>query len=524
MARFTLTRPKTESQKKFFNDYLPLTLVLSAVGVIAQIFSGFTESVVFFNAAYSNFSPIMPANGAKALSVVVMILGVALIEMGLRVLLPYAIRSILKKWLNITKLRGVIGWASIVACIGLIYFSCNLSFNGSKESMVMLSNDFEGVSTDSLKIVYDGQILAINQQYSKDSLSISSDFDNNRETIVKSFDSQVKSVRNSIYLLSRKEKNEGVSYASKKSQLYGTKSEIEGNKTAALLAHDQSKRDALKQLKLDRKESIEEIKNTTGSDIKGIESNNEKEENEHNDNISSKGASLGYFVIAAIIVLIISVLVKEMHMKGSGIEIQYEVVDFYYRQPIFASWKQAISERLEGILRRQLHNFTEKTEHPALPVTPAVQYKTNQESANLEYEVIYENGVNKDTGKREVKIHLESPQFMYDSSRQKNDGSRNDSSRRKGGRSKRSKSDDYISRNEDDSSRNTKNDSSRNKLNPKKGYMIKECESCGDDFYTKSHNAKYCKKKDCTRQEQYVKRKQAKGEPVPNYLLNNLKM
>lgn len=605
MARTKLTRPSTEGEKQFFSDYLPLATILLIVGIVCQLFSGTTESILFYLNSYEMFEPITGHRIAHIIGIVFTALGLTLIEGGLFVLLPYSIRSVIKGWINpfhsshenkkIGWSRCVIGVFSIASCSGLIFFSAMLSFNGSEKTVDAIATEYVGESTDSLNNIFQTQIAAVNQQFSKDSLRVATEFEVNKLAISAGFDSQIKSVRNSVYQLARKEKNEGVSYATKKARLMETKANIEGNKTAALMNNDKEKRDALRQLKEDRKEDIAEIKGTTGGEIAYIQQENKSNESAHNSDIKGRGKSLGWFVVCAIFVLCVTQVVREIHMNASGINQINLPTDFYFRQSLLAAWKQAIGERVEGVLRRELLKFTQKTQNPSMSPTPAIGYQSDEkeELEGILYDVKYVNGVDPHTEKREIEYHLDTPQTVFYGSRHKNDTSRNDGSRRTFMNELGLKLIDRQSNTYNDTRRNVEitaavkgeyavllsldeaksvyttnkknkaskeplpyfdDDSPLNKmlldqledngmseyvyrfsteesrndfkamgggvrLKQRKGYMINNCQSCGKEYHTKSHNSKFCKDP-CTRQENYLNRKLKRGEKVSQYLVN----
>ena len=118
--------PKDEA---FFNRYATLIPTLRKLGGLSQIINAITEIGIIYAVTFSMLTEFWGAYAAP-LSVFAAVVGVFVIEGGLRKFLPFAARAILhKRW------QGLDRWMSgfiLVTCISLFAVSLTLSFRGSK--------------------------------------------------------------------------------------------------------------------------------------------------------------------------------------------------------------------------------------------------------------------------------------------------------------------------------------------------------------------------------------------------------
>ena len=78
----------------FFETYAKLAKSITLSGVFAQIVSGLTEIGGIFAASYSALLPIFPEL-ALPIAGAVAIIGTAVLELGLRVLMPHTVDAVL---------------------------------------------------------------------------------------------------------------------------------------------------------------------------------------------------------------------------------------------------------------------------------------------------------------------------------------------------------------------------------------------------------------------------------------------
>ena len=88
--------PSTPEGKRFFSRYAALIPNLTVAGYLAQLVSALTEWGILYALLFTSIAPLWPEYAATA-SIGGATVGVAIIEIGLRRLLPFASRAVILK-------------------------------------------------------------------------------------------------------------------------------------------------------------------------------------------------------------------------------------------------------------------------------------------------------------------------------------------------------------------------------------------------------------------------------------------
>jgi hypothetical protein len=162
------SNPKNEG---FFSTYVNLIKTLKKAGYASQVVSALTEIGGIFAAAYIALLPVAPNLAIYIASVIAMI-GTAVIELGLRQLLPHSVDSILYKRFSGLHLAMTV---FIFSCtIVLLAASAVLSFQNSKTIVEQVTPNVEvdSLALQSNQINFNAKVAKAETQFSKDSAMI----------------------------------------------------------------------------------------------------------------------------------------------------------------------------------------------------------------------------------------------------------------------------------------------------------------------------------------------------------------
>lgn len=369
----------------FFNRYATLTPTPSKLGVIAQIISGLTEVGIFYSLIFSRIVDFVP-NYAAIIATIGAIIGTAFLEIGLRKFTPYSVNAFLNK--RFTGLDSAMTIFILLVTMGLFITSGTLSFQGSKEMVSIAQPTPKLKSTEKTDKEYSLQKAEYRNTFSLDSNTISSGY--NKQISAKSLKYQalVKQQQSKLNQFLRKEERTGLSYQTKKESIKGNMASLEAEKANTIGELEALQANELKTLTNNRNDNLKTSEERYLATIQAFTKENNKINSKAENTTLFYGNGLAWFTIICMCVFLLSVVIGEIHKKGSGIEQVAVPNQYHFSQSVFSEFSNMIGEKINYKLRDKIKTLAEKTPPPPLPSPPPSLYDlANAKKQRLTFEI-----------------------------------------------------------------------------------------------------------------------------------------
>ena len=407
------------TNNEFFTRYANLVPTLYKLGFFAQIVSALTESGIIFSIALASLSTLhWFVSGC--LAVLAVIVGVGFIEIGLRTFIPYSVRVFIH---NLWK-----GWDCamsvfiLITTIGLVCLSGSLSFNNSVEIADTFTSEVEQADTKGASNNYDKERNEILNNYRTDSSSTASGYIAQINAKNTEYQSLIDIQKRGIERYERQEQREGKSYRTKKILINTEIERLEAVRDTENGILVSSQAIDLKSLLGAKNDDLKEIKTKYRNDVSTIEDDTNKKKDKKENKVQAYGLGLGWFTIICLIVLILSIILDEVHKKGSGIEQKVLPSPYDFSTSIVGEFFSVVSDKIQGKIRTKISEWEKKTPTPPLPTAPTNLYDLSQ----LEQSILT---VKVEERPEETKIvYLPNDNHLYENRREEKN---NDSSKKR---------------------------------------------------------------------------------------------
>lgn len=355
----------------FFNRYATLTPTLSKLGIIAQLISGLTEIGIFYSLIISRISDFA-LNYAFLIAAIGAIIGTAFLEIGLRKFTPYSVKAFIHKRFSGLDLAMTV--FILLVTIGLFSLSGTLSFQGSKEMVKIAKPSLELATTAKTDTTYLIQKAEIQTTFSLDSAIIANGYVKQIAANNQKYNSLVKQKESQLNQYQRKEQRTGLSYQTKKESIRGSIAALEAENATnkgnleALQATD------LKTLISNRKNDLAAIETRYLANLNKIETNNNKTILQSETTTLFYGNGLAWFTIICLCVFLFSVVIEEIHKKGSGINQVAIPNQYHFSESVMAEFINMLNEKVNYKLRTKIKEWASNTPPPPLPTAPPNLY------------------------------------------------------------------------------------------------------------------------------------------------------
>lgn len=362
-----LTLPKDSD---FFNRYARLIPALKISGYLAQIVSALTELGVLFTAIHSSLVFFVPGLAWSG-SIAGAFIGVAIIETGLRVLLPYSVRAILhRRFSGLDLPLTVIVWG---ACIVLLSVGTLMSYHGSRDIVDKVKPKPKQESSAKAEHQFNkAQKIALDA-YRADSAEIAKRYTPQIEAIKAQYVAQISQANGQLKAIEAKERR-GQSFATAKSQARERVATLEAEQAAKLATLEAEKGKELGTAAQRKTTAIAgAVKALEQARVKVNVANDKNAQlNEATTNRYKGG--LSWFTVICHLILIVSVAVDEIHKKGSGIEAKVLPTQYDFSSSILSELFHALGCRWNQFVRERIRRIEESTPPPPLPLSPNELY------------------------------------------------------------------------------------------------------------------------------------------------------
>lgn len=347
--------------EEFFANYIWLVKTLNIAGYGGQVVSALTEVGGIFVAAHLSLKPIL-GEYAFYFAAVIAVLGTAIIEVGLRHSIPHSVDAILYR--RFTGLRLAISVFVMALTALLLYASGILSFKNSTkivEGMTVGAKEEAIRQADSLYLV---AVKLIDTTAAKEEQAIALTYEVLAEGAAAAEAGKVASAEQNLKNWKNRQWREKTSFGG---QIDNAKMELQT--AMASLA------EATADINREKAEKLEALKNSIEAKRKNAKAEHEKAINqaaaEQTGKVNEYGGGLAYFTIICLFLLIVSITVNRIVIKGSGVKEQVEVSQYdLLPHPLIAAYN-AFAHRVSYIILSRVLDFDDKT--PSLKVPDSVR-------------------------------------------------------------------------------------------------------------------------------------------------------
>jgi hypothetical protein len=355
-------------KEDFFKSYVRLTKSIGLAGIIAQIVSAATEVTILYALSHQAVAPILPA-AAPYVAALVAVLGVVLIEGGLRVTAPQAADAVLHRRFDGLHLVMSVTTFAVVVLLGIA--SGWLSFTNSTAIVEGLSESrFEALrmEADTAAAARKSELAAT---WSADSAAL----DARHAAIIASAqlaaDARAAAARTELENIERREARTGKSYATKKDAARAALAATLAEDAAALAALHSTRESEMLAARQAYREAVLAADARHGEALASIQA-------QQDGTIAKYGGQLGYFTIVCLIVFFAATVLQRVHAKGSEVAEEVELSQYDVSPHWFINLREALAERFNYAVMSRIVAFANNTPPPPPPPNPHAVYDPTQ--------------------------------------------------------------------------------------------------------------------------------------------------
>ena len=380
----------TPKDRGFHDIYARLAKSINASGYFAQLVSALTEIGGLFAAALSVLYPIF-GEWAIYPSAAVALIGTAVLEIGLRVVIPQAVDAVLyKRWQGLHLAMSI-----SVFLLGLILLAASgvLSFKNSQtvvDTMVE-EPEIDSIALQAAQVNYNAKVAKLGEAYRADSASTAKRYEQRIQAEKEAYSGELGSAKRELSNVYNRERRTGNSYATAKDKARQRIADVEAAQAQELAAITAERGEALAALKTEHKAAVKALEAKHGESVAEIKAAHELASTERDATVSSYGGGLAYFTIVCLFIFLSSVILDRIHHKGSGIQETVELSQYDISPPWYIEGWNALRERVQTNIRTRIAAFAEKTPAAPLPSSPNELYDPTT-LANLEVRLKLDTG------------------------------------------------------------------------------------------------------------------------------------
>lgn len=357
--------PKDEG---FFSRYATLVPTLRKLGGLSQIINAITEVGIIYAVTFSMLTEFWGAYAAP-LAVFAAVVGVFVIEGGLRKFLPFAARAILYK-----RFQGLDAWMTgfiLVTCLSLFVVSLTLSFRGSKAMVEAAAPVPDTKTTDAPDTALNDGKAEAARTFSRDSGEISARYASLITAQRAAYTARIEAERAT---LARYQKN-----AQKYNSLInGGKAKIsalEAERAAKVAELETAKAGEMSEAARRKSADTERVTARHSTATAEISALNAEARTKSDTRTRTYGSGLAWFTLIFHFVLILAVALDEMNMKGSGIEQVAQPNQYHFSEGIWAAFANTMHDKWNHYARTRIQRWADKTPPPPRPTAPPTLYE-----------------------------------------------------------------------------------------------------------------------------------------------------
>ncbi len=359
----------------FFEQYATLIPTLYRLGFLAQMVSGITEISIIYAIIVTSVRDFTPAL-APYIGAVGALIGTAFIEVGLRQFLPHSVRAVLYRRFSGLELAMTV--FIMLSTVALLITSGALSFKNSKTIVEAVTPAPEERKATEAANEYAQRKEEATMQFRADSIATEARHTGAAKALRQQYASLINVERAKLSELAGRESRTGQRFPTQRERHRTRIAELEAQQNGELAAIEQYKAAELLTLQQTRQTVIGTAGKAFEVAQSKIEATNDEARRKTAANVEKYGGGLAWFTVVCLVVLVFSVVLYEIHHKGSGITETVQPTQYEFLPGVLAEAQTAIAERLNFAARSRIRKFAEATPAPPLPLSPAPLYDIGQ--------------------------------------------------------------------------------------------------------------------------------------------------
>jgi len=380
------------TQTGFFETYAKLAKSITLSGVFAQIVSGLTEIGGIFAASYSALLPIFPQL-ALPIAGAVAIIGTAVLELGLRVLMPHTVDAVLYRRYSGLHLPMTI--AIWVLTVVLLTASGFLSFQNSKTIVKEYAPEAEQMTTTQADSILHTATAQHSATWQADSARIAEQYAAQITAATTAGAGKVKAAKRELSNWYNREKRSGQSYATQKDKARQLIADREAEAAAQISALQAAQTNAIEEARAQYRAGINRAQEAHSAATGEIKETNQAATTDRAATVAAYGLGLGWFTICCLLIFSAAVILERIHAKGSGITEKVELSQYDLNAGALVEAWEALRDRIQYNIRSRIQAFAERTPPPPLP-TPVPELYDPTQLANIAVTLKIEREADKD--------------------------------------------------------------------------------------------------------------------------------
>lgn len=366
---FAFSLPKNE---EFFGHYAGLTTTLRLLGYLAQALAAVVEFAIIFALVRAKVAPVFPAF-AFAAGIGGGIIGVLLIEGGLRRFLPYAVRAILYR--RFSGLHLVITCFVFVVTFALTAAHITLSFKGSKDLAAAVIQPPPPQDTAPIDSTAQATKAEAFNQWKADSIAVAARYAPQVEATRAKYAAQEAEARQALAALEVRERTEGKRYPTRKAELNTRLAGIRSAQAEALATLEGGKANALESAQAARNKTTDSAEGQRQEARNKVKEEDSAAQAEAAAQVAQYGSGLAWLTsVICLLVLLSAITIQEVANKGAEVEETAIPTQYDFSPSVWVEFTAMLSEKWNAYARRWIARQAKKTPAPPLPEQPHPLY------------------------------------------------------------------------------------------------------------------------------------------------------
>lgn len=361
--------------RAFFEQYATLIPTLYRLGFLAQIVSALTEISIIYAIVVTSVRDFTPAL-APYIGAAGALIGTAFIEVGLRQFLPHSVRAVLYRRFSGLELAMTV--FIMLSTAALLITSGVLSFKNSRTIVEAVTPAPEERKATEAGVEYTQRKEEATAQFRADSIATAARHTGAAEALRQQYASLIGVERAKLAELAGQESRTGQRFPTQRERHKTRIAELEAQQNGELAAIEQRKAAELATQQQTRQTAIGAAQNTFEAARNKVEAGNDEARQKAAANVDKYGGGLAWFTVVCLVVLVFSVVLYEIHHKGSGIAETVQPTQYDFLPGVMAEAQTAIAERFNFAARSRIREFAEGTPAPPMPLAPAPLYDIGQ--------------------------------------------------------------------------------------------------------------------------------------------------
>lgn len=370
--KFFLSPPTSEDGQRFYTRYAPLIPKLKLPGYLSQIVSGLTEWGILYALIYSSLAVFWPDHAAVA-GLIGATVGVTIIEGGLRGLLPFSARAIIKR-----RWKGLDGWISAIVLsltALLLAGSAYLSFAGSRSLVESIATPPAETTTTLSDSLATSEAALVNTAWQSDADAIKTAYDVRLDAVRLAAAATLSRLDASLAALRTKERTTGQRYTTARSDVRQQITDAKADRDTELAKLNTAREAELADLRTGYRRRLGGITSGRDSTRHHVATTNALALADHQDKVGAYGGGLAWFTVLCLLVLIVSITVEELHMAGAGIEELAEPDAYTFEGGAVAAFREALAARGRRFIFGLVHHIERGTPEAPEPVAAPIVWQ-----------------------------------------------------------------------------------------------------------------------------------------------------